>query len=571
LPPGKRIGPITLNTDHFNRVPRLELTSVVDQTMPGPDLTEGEHGLRLHYKLDEDNNGPRLVASSTVSFHVELAPYPIEEAVATFVNELKGKDADVRRDAALAAGKLRLAGCRSALEEVLKEKDYTLRRYAAESLGLLGDPAAKEPLRSLLNDAEMDVRLSAAQSLVTLGEALDPAWVEPVIKSKHHVFQNAIWLVRRHAGKEAVPALIRCLDLNDPSVNSYYNYTLVWQIHACGGPDLKYHHDFDNKGTPEQVEDNRKVLSTLGKLLETTDKKDQKAEARRSNPNDPSEVLTAYIASKDDDDLKQLAVDLVHKAQVITLNYEHETPITVSEQDSTFPRSLKASFTMYTTKWKGDAPPSAGPPTQPGSPKGEIYRGVHMVFSRLFGDAKDMPPDEWLLQMKRPIAEGYQLKKVAVILTPSEALRKQTFERAKSVMKTAADRLNAARQDFSHLRTFGAAHHNLGQWDDEGWPRFPFLDYEHAVGPKRKDGRDKFADDWCDFYFVIVPISGNPRQRSNPMREFPRQAIAAEWSIETDDENFKKEFDKIVAESLKELDALETELQRKTDPAKRDG
>jgi WD40 repeat protein len=119
----------------------------------------------------------------------------------------------------------------------------------------------------LLNDAEMDVRLSAAQALVSLGEPLDPAWVEPVIKSKHHVFQNAIWLVRRHAGKEAVPALIRCLDANNPEVNNYYNYTLVWQIHASGGPDLKYHHDFDNKGTPEQVAENRKVLSELIGLL----------------------------------------------------------------------------------------------------------------------------------------------------------------------------------------------------------------------------------------------------------------------------------------------------------------
>ena len=73
--------------------------------------------------------------------------------------------------------------------------------------------------------------------------------------------------MRRHAVDQAVPALIRCLDAVDPSVASYYNYTLVWQIGACGGPILQYHHDFDGKGAAAQVAENRHVLAQLREWL----------------------------------------------------------------------------------------------------------------------------------------------------------------------------------------------------------------------------------------------------------------------------------------------------------------
>jgi beta-lactamase regulating signal transducer with metallopeptidase domain len=268
LPPGKRVGPIVIGTDYFNKVKRLAPDNVVDQTTPGPDLTAGKHSLRLHYKLVGLKSRKEPVASGIVNITVKLSPYPTDDAVKMIVKELKNSDPDVRRTAALAAGKLRLAGCRDALVRALEDKDATIRRYASESLGKIGDRAATKPLRKLLKDREMAVRLAAAESLVELGVPLEPSWVEPIIKSKDYVFQNAIWLVRRHAGKQAVPTLIRCLDVNDPSINNYYNYTLVWQIHACGGPDLKYHHDFEKQGTKQQVEANRRVLSKLRALLD---------------------------------------------------------------------------------------------------------------------------------------------------------------------------------------------------------------------------------------------------------------------------------------------------------------
>lgn len=181
----------------------------------------------------------------------------------TYTRELRQPDRDIRREAALAAGYLRLSGCQPALVGVLKDEDAVIRRYTLESLAKIRDSAAVAPVRELLSDADLDVRLAAATCLVELGQRLNVGWVEPIIKSKQNAFQNAIWLVRRHGGDQAIPALIRCLDVNDPSVASYYNYTLVWQIGACGGPTLKYHHDFDGKGTAEQVQENRQVLAQL--------------------------------------------------------------------------------------------------------------------------------------------------------------------------------------------------------------------------------------------------------------------------------------------------------------------
>lgn len=77
------------------------------------------------------------------------------------------------------------------------------------------------------------------------------------------IFQKAIWFVRRNAGTNAAACRINCLDLGNPSVTNYYNYTLTWQIHACGGPKLTCHDDFHKEGTPDQVDENRRTLQAL--------------------------------------------------------------------------------------------------------------------------------------------------------------------------------------------------------------------------------------------------------------------------------------------------------------------
>ena len=271
LAPGERYGPMSVETRTFHRVsgpkPYVANEKPGDKPCPAPVLTAGQHTLKIYFKPDRMSPGKpdiKPVPSSEIRFAVSLSPYPVDEATATFAREMRQTDPDVRREAALAAGYLRLPGCGKALVAALKDDDPVIRRYAIDSLAQIGDRSAVGPVREMLADAHIDIRLAAAECLVELGQPLDVAWAEPIIKSHEtNAFQTAIWLVRRHAGDRAVPTLIRCLDADDPSVASYYNYTLVWQIGACGGPNLQYHHDFDGKGTAAQVADNRHVLAQL--------------------------------------------------------------------------------------------------------------------------------------------------------------------------------------------------------------------------------------------------------------------------------------------------------------------
>ena len=277
LPAGERYGPLTIETHSFAKVPDLKHDHTDekpgDKPAPAPVLTAGPHTLKVYFKPDRMSPGKpevKPVPSGEHAFHGLSGALPDGRcAVATFAREMRQSDPDIRRAAAMAAGYLRLSGCVKPLVAALKDEDAVVQRYAIDSLAQIGDRTAVGPVHEMLADARIDIRLAAAECLVQLGQPLNVAWVEPIIKSHEtNAFQSAIWLVRRHAGDPAVPTLIRCLDADDPSVASYYNYTLIWQIGACGGPNLQYHHDFDGKGMAAQVADNRHVLAQLREWLQ---------------------------------------------------------------------------------------------------------------------------------------------------------------------------------------------------------------------------------------------------------------------------------------------------------------
>jgi hypothetical protein len=183
---------------------------------------------------------------------------------ALIIGALKDSDSSIRAHAADVLGKMKSKEAIHNLNATLKDENYSVRQVAARALGNIGDKAAVGHLKQCVYDEDMNVRLEVIMALQKLGEPFQEKLVVPVILSKEgNAFQSAIWFVRRNAGEEAVPILIRCLDMDDPSVSNYYNYTLVWQIRACGGPNLKYHHDFDEKGAEQQVEENKKTLKVL--------------------------------------------------------------------------------------------------------------------------------------------------------------------------------------------------------------------------------------------------------------------------------------------------------------------
>jgi hypothetical protein len=205
-----------------------------------------------------------------LAFAVEgLGKHPGPEAVNALIRALQIKgDSFVRREAAGALGNMKSALAVDALIAVLGDGDEFLRSQAAYSLGKLDDTRAIEPLKARLSDPNMIARLASVEALHTLGEPFQAGWVLPIVQSEQlNEFQNAVWFVRNNAGSNAPVLLARCLNMTNPSVTNYYNYTLVWQIAACGGPKLTYHHDFDHEGTPEQVKENRRTLKALDDWL----------------------------------------------------------------------------------------------------------------------------------------------------------------------------------------------------------------------------------------------------------------------------------------------------------------
>jgi hypothetical protein len=261
--PGQQLGPVLVEGIWFHQIDKMAAVSPVDDNAPGPALSAGEHTLQIYFNW----NG-KLVPGASVTFAVDLQPYPMTAAVAQIARDLQHRDSHVRSRAATLAGRLQLSGAHMAVRDALLDHEFSVRNSAARALGVIGDRSTIEALKPLLNDRDMDVRVSAIESRVKLGAPFDIAWAEPIVRSKQgNAFQNAIWLIRRHGRDLAAPTLIRCLDMNDPSVKSYYNYTLVWQIGACGGPQLRYHHDFDGNGTLDQVAHNRKVLTDMQEWL----------------------------------------------------------------------------------------------------------------------------------------------------------------------------------------------------------------------------------------------------------------------------------------------------------------
>ena len=120
----------------------------------------------------------------------------------------------------------------------------------------------------------MKTRLAIVKALKTLGEPFHSDQARPIIESKQlNEFQEAIWFVRKNAGSNAAVILAQCLDLKNPSVTNYYNYTLTWQIASCGGPSFTYHHDFNHEGSAEQIEDNRRILKGLEDWLNSKSSK----------------------------------------------------------------------------------------------------------------------------------------------------------------------------------------------------------------------------------------------------------------------------------------------------------
>ncbi|MCX8067326.1 MAG: HEAT repeat domain-containing protein, partial [Anaerolineae bacterium] len=113
-------------------------------------------------------------------------------AVPGLLKALRDADAEVRWAAAEALGRVG-APAVPGLLEVLRDADAGVRRAAAEALGRIGDPQAIPGLLEALRDADPRVRRAAAEALGRIGA--------PALPSLLEALRDADWWVRRAAAK----------------------------------------------------------------------------------------------------------------------------------------------------------------------------------------------------------------------------------------------------------------------------------------------------------------------------------------------------------------------------------
>lgn len=253
----------------------------------------------------------------------------------------------------------------------------------------------------------------------------------------------------------------------------------------------------------------------------------------------PSELLAAYLRSaKADEKQDTEARAVAAKSQVIYLHYDNSEPSREPAEDSRFALAIKASLVVPISHHAED---------------GKTYPKIDLVFSRLYGDARDATAAQWLEEMKRPFARGFVLTSVRVVPTPSDSVRQKTDEIAAGIIRDFASGLADLKTDFPELASFRAESvRGLG------------VSFNYGLGPASKAGRDKLSKQWCEVGFSIAPITGNPRQQFIPTRQFPLQATEACWTIGAANPHLKERLTLLVASLLKRLDALEDELEENT-------
>ena len=254
----------------------------------------------------------------------------------------------------------------------------------------------------------------------------------------------------------------------------------------------------------------------------------------------PCESLTAYLKStKPDEEQEARARTVVDQSQLIYAHYDHPEPSDKPAECSRFALSIKASYVVPISHHAAD---------------GKTYRKIDLVFSRAYGESRNLSSAQWIEEMKRPLFRGYALASVRVVPTPTDEIRKRTTDLAGGIVRDFAARLDALKADYPVLRSF-----------DSSTVRNHSLYFTHGLGPATKGGHKKLKTDWCKIVFWIAPLTGNPRQRPMPTKTYPLQATEACWKVDSPNPELKKRVIALVTESLTRLDKHERQLSRKED------
>ncbi len=160
----------------------------------------------------------------------------------------------------------------SAMVESLRSKQSECRYAAVDGVVAFGGKDAIAALKACVDGSDVDVNdMDLRETIVaklaeSLSQPIDAEWLMPVICSRRHArsLGDAPRLLRLYTGEKAAPALLNCLDFEDPSIRSYYNGEIIYHQGFCrGGLRIPWHYDLNRDGTAEELEQNRRTLEKI--------------------------------------------------------------------------------------------------------------------------------------------------------------------------------------------------------------------------------------------------------------------------------------------------------------------
>jgi TonB family protein len=165
-------------------------------------------------------------------------PVPATSAPKHLFAELKSKNADERRRAAIQLGTLRARDAVRPLLEGLLDAEPTVREAAAFAVGQIADRSATTTLMSNLSDRDQEVRASIVFALGMLGDRKAIPRLSNLLDDDNvAVRSGAVVALGLMQDDEAVDEIIGML--NDPSFD--VRYDAVWALGQIGEPDALEH------------------------------------------------------------------------------------------------------------------------------------------------------------------------------------------------------------------------------------------------------------------------------------------------------------------------------------------
>lgn len=196
-----------------------------------------------------------------------------DRAASKLLSGLTNRDPNIRIQTARAISWTGSELAFDPLNSLLQDESNSVRYVAAEAVGRLSNARSFAVLTNYLTDPDFSMRIAAVKGLHVLGRQVQPAWVKPMIVAGGEnipTYYEAIKLLQMYGGDLAAPGLASFLHFDDPSVSHSHNMRLMLALeYSPNGPKYyyKWHHDPNSDGSPEELAENRRILSELKEWL----------------------------------------------------------------------------------------------------------------------------------------------------------------------------------------------------------------------------------------------------------------------------------------------------------------